>query len=363
MSKHIAPNLLFILVLVFSQETIQLQELHAQEFAEQLRRPFWMQGRQTRRAFAGVAREPQNWTVKIFAEEELSAYGTIVSDDGWIVSKGSQIQKATLCELPDGRRLPFKYVGFDIESDLGLLKVEAEKLSPVVWEERDPKLGAWMISVDLGDIPLGVGVLSVPRRKIPRSNARGVLGIQLVMSDEAVIERVFPNSGAKAAGMEPGDQVKKVNDTNIRGRRHLVETIATYRPGDTLLLTIIREEEEMKLSATLTHPFGDFLSRIAFQEQMGGPLSFRRDDFPAVYQHDTVLSPEECGGPVINIDGKAVGINIARAGRTATYVLPADLIAKKLDDLKSGKSPPPIANSKQQEDETSAESDADSDKN
>lgn len=319
-----------------------VSDLGAQEYAEQLRRPFWMQGRQLRQAFSEITKTPQRWTVKLFSESETVAYGTIISADGWIVTKGSQIQQATLCELPDGRRLPFTYVGFDISLDLALIQVETEGLSAVQWETDSPKLGAWLISVDTSSTPIGVGVMSVPRRKIPRSDVRGVLGIQLVIQDEPVIERVFPNSGGKAAGLQPGDQVLQVNDTKITGRRQLVETIGTYRPGDSILLKLIRNDETITVSATLTHPFGDFLSRIAFQEQMGGPLSFRRDDFPAVYQQDTVLAPEECGGPVVNLDGKAVGINIARAGRTATYVLPADLILEKIEDLKSGKSPPPI---------------------
>lgn len=338
--------------------SLSVSDAYAQEQAEQLRRPFWMQGRQLRKAFADIARTPKSWTVKLFSNSEAVAYGAIVSEDGWIVTKGSQIQKATLCELPDGKRLPFEYVGFDIALDLGLIKVDAKELKPAVWEVESPDLGAWLVSVDTESVPIGVGVMSVPRRKIPRSDVRGVLGIQLKIIDEAVIERVFPNSGGKAAGLQSGDEVLMVNDTKIVSRRQLVETIGTYRPGDSIILKIVRNEEPLSLSATLTHPFGTFLSRIAFQEQMGGPLSFRRDDFVAVYQQDTVLSPEECGGPVVNLDGKAVGINIARAGRTATYVLPADLILEKIEDLKSGEFPPPIVESLDQEpsDDSSLES-------
>src|SRR6185295_17501933 len=101
--------------------------------------------------------------------------------------------------------------------------------------------------------------------------------------------------------------------------------IREYGPGTTLELTIRRGEEEHVLSATLTHPFGNFLSRIAQQNHMGGSLSLRRTGFPAVIQHDTVLSPEDCGGPVVDIDGAAVGLNIARAGRTESFALPADI--------------------------------------
>ena len=68
-------------------------------------------------------------------------------------------------------------------------------------------------------------------------------------------------------------------------------------------------------------------------DAMGGDLSLRRDDFAAAIQHDTVLMPHECGGPVVTLDGKIVGINIARAGRTESYYLPADVVRESVDKM------------------------------
>jgi serine protease Do len=76
----------------------------------------------------------------------------------------------------------------------------------------------------------------------------------------------------------------------------------------------------------------------------GGPVSPRASDFPAVYQHDTIVAPNQCGGPIVDLDGHALGINIARAGRTETYALPADLILPLIEPLKSGKLAPVNAN-------------------
>jgi serine protease Do len=74
---------------------------------------------------------------------------------------------------------------------------------------------------------------------------------------------------------------------------------------------------------------------------MGGDLSERRSGFPAVLQHDSVLGPEECGGPVIDLAGRAIGINIARAGRTESYAIPDDVLRPLIDELLSGNYPPP----------------------
>jgi serine protease Do len=73
---------------------------------------------------------------------------------------------------------------------------------------------------------------------------------------------------------------------------------------------------------------------------MGGPLSVRSADFPLVLQHDTVLRPIDCGGPVCDLSGKVVGVNIARAGRVESYAIPADQITGLLPDLMSGKLAP-----------------------
>jgi serine protease Do len=76
------------------------------------------------------------------------------------------------------------------------------------------------------------------------------------------------------------------------------------------------------LKAKLGGDFPGLMDRHDFQNSLGGQLSVRRFGFPLAFQHDTVLEPEDCGGPVVDVDGKVVGFNISRAGRTESYALP-----------------------------------------
>jgi serine protease Do len=46
---------------------------------------------------------------------------------------------------------------------------------------------------------------------------------------------------------------------------------------------------------------------------------------------------------VVDLEGRAIGLNIARAGRTETYALPAATLLPLLPDLQSGKLAPPTA--------------------
>jgi serine protease Do len=77
--------------------------------------------------------------------------------------------------------------------------------------------------------------------------------------------------------------------------------------------------------------------------RMGGPLSERRNGFPTILQHDAVLRPSDCGGPLVDLDGKVIGINIARAGRTESYAAPAEALLPLMYDLMSGKHAPKLS--------------------
>ena len=88
---------------------------------------------------------------------------------------------------------------------------------------------------------------------------------------------------------------------------------------------------------------------------MGVGVSGRADDFPAVIQHDTVLRPADCGGPVVDLSGKVVGVNIAHAGRTETYCIPTDMLVVAMYELMSGRlSPALLEAAKKAEDEKAA---------
>ncbi len=54
--------------------------------------------------------------------------------------------------------------------------------------------------------------------------------------------------------------------------------------------------------------------------------SGRRDGFPTVIPHDADLTPENCGGPLFDLEGKFVGLNIARNSRVRSYAIPASRV-------------------------------------
>src|SRR5262249_17415754 len=214
------------------------------------------------------------------------------------------------CRLADGRHFSARVVGEDPGYDLAMLKIDATGLKPVDWsdDEKGPAVGQLLATVsDAGELPRDIGVVSVPLRKIPRQIGR--LGIQFVNGSELpTIESVVRGSAAQGAGIKAGDRVTQAADKPINTREEVIELIGRHKPGDVISLVVHRGDEDVNISATLGTDLG---SRSYRMNQMGTQSSKRSTDFPNVIQHDTALLPSDCGGPLVDLSGRVVGINIA----------------------------------------------------
>jgi hypothetical protein len=73
-------------------------------------------------------------------------------------------------------------------------------------------------------------------------------------------------------------------------------------------------------------------------DQMSGGQSRVRGGFGNVIQSDMELEVEDAGLPIVDLDGRIIGMVIARAGRISTLILPGDDIINTLKN-----SPAPFA--------------------
>lgn len=316
-----------------------LATLAARECSAQvgLKPRLYTTGSTLRKAFADVTAQARQSTVEVLADDELIAHGVIVSADGYVLTKASELKPKIVVKLSNEKSYKARLVGTHDATDLALLRIDATDLTPIEWEtDTNPAVGQWIISTGVRETPEAIGVVGSPRRKIERERVAGVLGVSLEGDDGLpTIMSVTEKSGAAAAGIKPGDIVERIDGIVPRGKLSMINQVRKHNPGDAVKISVRRGEEVLDLEVTLTPPpSDDFLSRIAIQNRMGGDLSERRNGFEAVIQHDSVLWPEDCGGPAVGLSGKALGINIARAGRTETYTLPADLILPVIDELK-----------------------------
>ena len=273
-------------------------------------------------------------TVQVLCDNQQVALGTIVDSQGFIATKGSELHGSIACLLADGTRYTAELLGVDRGSDLAVLKIPAENLPAIAWrEDEPPAAGSWVATPGPSDVPQAVGIVSVS----PHPVRGGVLGVQLAEDKPGPrILFVVPGSGAANAGLLRGDIITHINDQAIDSSSALVAATSSMLPGEEARLTIRRNNATEQYRAVLSSLTNTLAGQHAkLQESLGGPLSDRRVLFPSVLEHDTILQPNQCGGPLVDLNGQVVGINIARANRVATYAIPARVARPLLEALQS----------------------------
>ena len=71
-------------------------------------------------------------------------------------------------------------------------------------------------------------------------------------------------------------------------------------------------------------------------EQLAGPLSSRRNRFKLAIQHDCPLDPEDCGGPLVDLDGYRVYWGPAPGNYTNSVTLDGALTSYLVEGLSVG---------------------------
>jgi len=298
-------------------------------------------------AFKDAVSAPARSVVRVQVDGKDVSLGTVVAANGYILTRAEDLDGKIVCKFSGGKTLDAAIVGVDEPNDLAMLKVDAKDLTPVEWKSsKKAEPGDWVAAPGLGSTPVAIGVVSVVARKVnvrsiptTPSGKGGFLGIGLADVEDGVKVGTVQDGGAAAkAGIKPDDVILSINGKAIPDPNALRGTLGKMKPGDEVTIKVKRGDDEKELTATL----GKWPKNIfggMDMNSLGSELSERRA-FPNILQHDAVLKPLDCGGPLVELDGKAVGINISRAGRTESYAIPSDTVVSLLDDLKSGKLAP-----------------------
>lgn len=267
-----------------------------------------------------------NCTVWIFCDGQKTALGTVVSKKGEVLTKASELKGKIECRMADGASLPARVVGVSQRHDLALLQLEGsliEQLNPVEFSMAEPPpVGSFIATASPGGGVIAIGVVSVAPRGLRQ---RGILGISFSQrEDSAKLGQVFPGTGAAKAGLKVGDEILEIDGKPVASGREVAELLGKKVPGDKVRLKIRRKDKDLDIDAKMgSNIEPERQNRLGRMNLLAGPLSQRRSNFPTVLQHDTYLFPNECGGPLVNLDGKVIGINIARGGRVESYALPS----------------------------------------
>jgi serine protease Do len=280
-------------------------------------------------------------TVRVWAGSRRVAYGTVVGDGTKILSKWSEVAagKGKLrVDVAGSEYREVTLAGVYQDEDLVLLNVDGPALKPVSWSFDAPKIGAFLAAPQPDGKLAAFGVVSVLERNLRDTDKAflGVRGDSEYKGQGVKIWTVEEKSGAFAAGLEAGDVILKVGDRPISGMLELKNALSGVAPGSTVDFLIQSEGRAETVKVVLGNRTADMAQnggqRLQIMERMGGALSQVRGAFTHAVQTDMRPKPNQIGGPVVDLKGRVLGVTLARADRTRSFVMPAaavDALLKK----------------------------------
>jgi len=272
-----------------------------------------------------------NITSTFGEDQTLSVVGTMLRDTRWVISKNSRIGQQPKAML-DGQSIGLEILRRDTDNDVVVLQTpEVLSRGVVLNANEDERLpvGSFLIVPDANGDGL-ISIVSSRRFQSRKQYSRGFLGVvpsTFQSNGGAILAEVLNDGAAKRAGLRTGDVITRLNDSDIQTHQDMRSFLSRVDPNMTIIATVLRDENEVTKSILL----GAFPSRSGHAaDQLD--KSGRRDGFESVIPHDADLRPEDCGGPLFDLQGRFVGLNIARNSRVRSYALPATIISKLIEE-------------------------------
>lgn len=341
-----------------------------------LETPFRMTGEMITSLFEPQREVIQKCSAVIYNGRDEIAYGVVISKDGYILTKASEIQTSTGTKAPgpadaespeqseaeedtEIEKVPevpvpgpmklslridnqaydeVEVIAVDSKWDVALIKVDAQDLTPAEFAP-DSKLeqGSWVIvngATSRTKRRVLAGIISASAREIPIAGGAG-LGVQLESVDDKLeVKEVTEGSGAKAAGVMAGDLIIALDGKKITKIQEIAEILKDKKVGDEVILTVKRAGKNLDLQVKLAAR-AEMVQQPDRNDQMSGDFSRRRSGFPRVIQHDILANSDTMGGPVLDIKGRVIGMNIARANRCETFAIPVEELQVIAKDMMS----------------------------
>jgi len=270
-------------------------------------------------------------------------YAAVMSEDGYLLTKSSElynfdektkkdVPKEIMVIVGEERYNVVELVARDVEWDLALLKIEAENLKPVKWaESSEVEQGSWVVangSTSKSRRRVNIGIISAKSRKVD-GQLPVIMGVGLEKVKQGVkVTGVSKESGAEEAGLKQGDVIVRFDGLKVTDREEIIDIIRNKQPGDKVKVEFMRDgeklENDMELKDRKEVTGDDGRQPSSRNDQMSGDFSARRDSFPRVLQTDILHNYRQTGGPLILMNGEAIGIIIARANRAESFAIPAE---------------------------------------
>jgi serine protease Do len=204
--------------------------------------------------------------------------------------------------------------------------------------------GQWLAAPVKGGNEIRIGVISAQPRKIQGFGA--AMGIRMDEQPSRIpgvrITGLAEESPAAAAGLKAGDLITALDGKAATDMKQVSDLIKSYQPGDFMEVKYSREGKPYTTRVRLASRMKIMMNWDG-EDFANGGISLRTDNYALIIQHDLPLTPLDMGGPLFDLEGRAIGINIARVDRVTTFALPASVFWKGIEPLIEADRHPPKA--------------------
>ena len=115
----------------------------------------------------------------------------------------------------------------------------------------------------------------------------------------------------------------------------VARSVSEKRSGDVVPVVLVRDGRTITLDLPL-------LPEVRHKDTTPSAsyATWRQDDFPTALEYSPPVATTECGGPLVDLSGRVVGVTVGSAAKHAGWAIPAEAVRRVVDDAKRGKLAP-----------------------
>jgi S1-C subfamily serine protease len=272
--------------------------------------------------------------------------------EGFLVTRAGEhvLGRKVTVVLGDNYVTGARVVATDPARDLALLKLnpkDAEGIAPIKWADvNDLPAGTILAAVMPPAFTPPSGVVSVPARKINAihgslpvevKDAKGGVEITSILQVKNLPHHWL---GAPPFPLRQGDVITHVAGVPVPDREAFVKLVRPAHDkgtsigrhplvaGELVTVTYQRQGKKEEVTVHLRPSGGIAVNQLFF------PTSYRWSGYPAAIAADLFARPEHCGAPVVDTQGRVVGLLIARVTDVASFILPASEVKASVEAMR-----------------------------
>ena len=274
------------------------------------------------------------------SDADAQIVGTLLNSD-YVATKLSELTPHEVidCRFHEGDPSVAEIAMTNVALDLAILKLQSPRRAATAIVSQPVVSAAefsLVFAVSAKTEPVRAGLITRCRQNEARLIGKLGAVLEVDETSRAVrVKEVAPNSTAFVARLSKSCLIDSINGQPVNSLDNVGALLSAHQPGDWLQFKFRIAEKSSTTFARLQHDPAERFERTEFLDGRSGIVSERRSGFADVMQHDIELAPSHCGGPLIDSEGRVIGVNIARRARESSLAIPIETVLHLLETVRA----------------------------